>query len=50
MFRDIACGAIMKYAFRSRRASKRRVSLVLKDMDKRIDYAQKLKVSLGGKK
>lgn len=49
MFRDISLGAIIKYAFRCREEAKRPISLVIQDMDKVIDYAQKLKSILGGK-
>jgi len=43
MFRDFALCSIIKYAFRSRK------TVNPKDLDKIIDYAQKLKASLNEK-
>ncbi len=43
MFQDFALCSIIKYAFRSRREMKIDKELLLKNLDKIIDYAQKLK-------
>lgn len=45
MFHDFALSSIIKYAFRSRREMNLDKQLFNKNMDKIIDYAQKLKVS-----
>ena len=43
MFQDFALCSIIKYEFRSRREMKIDKKLLLKNLDKIIDYAQKLK-------
>jgi hypothetical protein len=42
MFHDFALCSIMKYAFRSRREMKLDKQLMIKNLEKIIDYAQKL--------
>jgi hypothetical protein len=49
MFRNFALASIIKYAFRCREEKARSRELIISDMDKVIDYAQKLKSILGGK-
>ena len=49
MFQDFALCSIIKYAFRSRTETKRPQHLLISDLDKIIDYAEKLKAQLGGK-
>ena len=44
MFRDFALASIMKYAFRNRTEAGSQTTM--RDLDKIIDYAQKLKASL----
>jgi hypothetical protein len=46
MFEDFALCSIIKYAFRSRRAEEISPDLFLKNLDKIIDYAQKLKAAV----
>jgi hypothetical protein len=46
MFHDFALGNIIKYAFRCRMSGPRDYADILKDMDKVIDYAQKLKAQI----
>ena len=45
MLQDFACCSIIKYAFRCRKEFARPVELLIKDLDKIIDCAQKLKAS-----
>lgn len=45
MFRHFALCSIIKYAFRNRNTEE---PISMRDMDKIIDYAQKLKVACGG--
>ena len=45
MFRDFALCSIIKYAFRNRAATERTINP--NDLDKIIDYAQKLKAAIG---
>jgi hypothetical protein len=47
MFHDFACGSIQKYAFRSRREACLDARTLKKNLDKIIDYAEKLKAYLG---
>jgi hypothetical protein len=47
MFLDFALSSIIKYAFRSRNEMKLESYLFAKNMDKIIDYAQKLKAFYG---
>ena len=42
MFHDFALCSIMKYAFRSRRERNLETDLLIKNLEKIIDYAQKL--------
>lgn len=42
MFHDFALCSIMKYAFRSRREMNLETDLLIKNLEKIIDYAQKL--------
>ena len=42
MFHDFALCSIMKYAFRSRREMNLETALLIKNLEKIIDYAQKL--------
>jgi hypothetical protein len=42
MFHDFALCSIMKYAFRSRREMNLDTDLIIKNLEKIIDYAQKL--------
>ncbi len=42
MFHDFALCSIMKYAFRSRREMNLETDLLIKNLEKVIDYAQKL--------
>jgi hypothetical protein len=46
MFHDFALCSIIKYAFRSRREMNIEKNLMIKNLDKIIDYAQKLRVLL----
>ena len=48
MFNDFALASIIKYAFRSRHDFAPTTEQVLINMDKIIDYAQKLKAFYGG--
>ena len=45
MFTDFALCSIIKYAFRSRRSQELSLDLYLKNLDKIIDYSQKLKAA-----
>jgi hypothetical protein len=45
MFQDFALCSIIKYAFRSRRNMKIKKKIFLSNLDKIIDYAQKLKAT-----
>jgi hypothetical protein len=49
MFQDFALASIIKYAFRSRREMDLPHDLLIKNLDKIIDYAQKLKALRDGK-
>jgi hypothetical protein len=49
MMQDVGCGAIIKYAFRNRREANPDPGKFQQDMDKIIDYAQKLKAAHNGK-
>jgi len=49
MFHDFALCSIVKYAFRSRREMNLETSLIIKNLEKIIDYAQKLIAALSKK-
>ena len=47
MFHDFALSSIIKYAFRSRRDERLEANKLIDNLNKIIDYAEKLKAYLG---